>query len=61
MGAIAEKKSEQNKIHIPHIVIDDESAFFATSRIVSRVSIHSQGRTKEYIIERTKSGGYLMK
>jgi len=53
--------TDQEKIEIPHIFIDDEYACFSGSKIVSKVSIRSKGRTKEYIIERTKAGGYLMK
>ena len=52
---------EQKKVDIPHIVLNDEHACFAGSKIISKVSIRSKGIIKEYIIERTKAGGYLMK
>ena len=52
---------EQTKVDIPYIEIDDRYASITGSRILLKVGILEKDGIKNYIIERTKAGGYLMK
>lgn len=51
---------EQRQIDIPLIQIDDR-VFSEASKILRKIVILKQDGQREYVIERTKAGGYLMK
>lgn len=51
---------EQRHIDIPLIQIDDR-VFSEASKILRKIVILKQDGQREYVIERTKAGGYLMK
>jgi hypothetical protein len=51
---------EQRQIDIPLIQIDDR-VFSDASKILRKIVILKQDGKREYVIERTKAGGYLMK